>query len=158
MASDSKNSQVSLCRLREALRRAGVKLTLQRLEIFREVLQTSDHPDAETVYHRVRERVPTVSLDTVYRNLWLLHDLGLILALGSPRERVRFDGDLRPHHHFICTRCGAVHDFCSAELDRLQLPADVSVLGSVDKVQVEIRGLCNHCAGTASPPDPPGLS
>ncbi len=153
MVSDSRDTQVRLCRLKEALRRAGVKLTPQRLEIFREVLQTSDHPDAETVYHRVRERVPTVSLDTVYRNLWLLHDLGLILALGSPRERVRFDGDLRPHHHFICTRCGAIHDFCSAELDRLHLPAEVSGLGSPDQIRVEIRGLCTRCARTGVEPE-----
>ena len=153
MASDSRDTQVRLCRLKETLRRAGVKLTPQRLEIFREVVQTSDHPDAETVYHRVRERVPTVSLDTVYRNLWLLHDLGLILALGSPRERVRFDGDLRPHHHFICTRCGAVHDFCSSELDRLHLPAAVSTLGSPDRVQVEIHGLCTLCARTSVEPE-----
>lgn len=149
------DTQVRLCRLKEALRRAGVRLTPQRLEIFREVLQTNDHPDAETVYHRVRERVPTVSLDTVYRNLWLLHDLGLILALGSPRERVRFDGDVRPHHHFICTRCGAIYDFHSAELDRLHLPADVSVLGSVDQVQVEICGLCIRCARSRSEPERP---
>ncbi len=148
MKSDSRDTQLRLCRLEETLRRAGVKLTPQRLEIFREVLRASDHPDAETVYHRVRQRVPTVSLDTVYRNLWLLHDLGLILALGSPRERVRFDGDLRPHHHFICTSCGAVYDFYSAELDRLHLPADVSALGSPDRVQVEIRGLCTRCAQT----------
>ena len=63
-----------------------MKLTHQRMEIFREVARTADHPDAQTVYERVRKRVPAVSLDTVYRNLWLLSDLGLLSTLGPPRN------------------------------------------------------------------------
>ena len=59
---------------KEACRKAGVKLTHQRLEIFREMAQTVDHPDAESVYNSVRERVPTVSMDTVYRTLWMLNE------------------------------------------------------------------------------------
>ena len=69
----------------------GIKLTHQRLEIFREVAQADDHPDAEQVFQRVRDRMPTVSLDTVYRTLWLLNDLGLVVTLGASREPTRFD-------------------------------------------------------------------
>ncbi|MDA8177928.1 MAG: transcriptional repressor, partial [Deltaproteobacteria bacterium] len=78
-------------RFQAACRRAGVKLTHQRLEIFREIAGSTKHPDAETVYRGVRARVPTVSLDTVYRTLWLLDGLGLITTLGPRRESVRFD-------------------------------------------------------------------
>ena len=73
----------------------GIKLTHQRLEIFREVAQTGDHPDADLVFQRVRKRIPTVSLDTVYRTLWILSDLGLVVTLGSSRESTRFDAN--PH-------------------------------------------------------------
>lgn len=146
-------------RFRGTLRRAGVKLTRQRLEIFREVAGAGDHPDAETVYRGVRKRVPAVSLDTVYRTLWLLLDLGLIATLGHPRERVRFDGNAEPHHHFVCTRCGRAHDFHSEELSQLRIPDAVRALGRVEKTQVEIRGLCARClreeggaaAGTGRP-------
>ncbi len=98
-------------RFRATAREAGIKLTHQRLEVFRELASTEDHPDAETVFHGVRERVPTVSLDTVYRTLWLLEDLGLIVTLGPRRERARFDANLDSHHHFICENCGLVRDF-----------------------------------------------
>lgn len=131
----------------EALRAAGVKLTHQRIEIVREVLQCQEHPDAERVYSGVRERVPTVSLDTVYRTLWLLTDLGLITTLGLPRDRVRFDVNVHQHHHFICTGCGSTLDIESSELDSLPVPPAVSRLGQVQLTQVEFRGLCLDCAG-----------
>lgn len=131
---------------KEGLRRAGIKLTHQRLEIIHEVAKSNDHPDAETVYRGVRERMPTVSLDTVYRTLWLLFDLGLVATLGLPRERIRFDANIRSHHHFICLKCGRTQDFYSDEFDHLEIPESVNALGNVEKTQVEIRGICLHCS------------
>ena len=132
--------------LRDGLRRSGIKLTHQRLEIFLEVAKSVDHPDAETIYEGVRERVPTISLDTVYRTLWLLLDLGLITTLGSPRRTTRFDANVEPHHHFSCIRCGSTRDFHSEELDRLRVPEEVKALGSVTRVRAEVSGLCATCS------------
>jgi Fur family peroxide stress response transcriptional regulator len=137
--------QRRLVRFKDVCRRAGLKLTHQRMEIFREVARTADHPDAQTVYERVRERIPAMSLDTVYRNLWLLNDLGLIATMGPPRERARFDGNTAAHHHFVCTRCGMASDFYSQEFDDLRPPAEVESMGSVEAVHVELRGLCTRC-------------
>ena len=134
-----------LDRLRAGIARAGIKLTHQRLEIFREVAGSGEHPDAETIYRGVRERVPSVSLDTVYRTLWLLLDLGLITTLGA-RDRVRFDGNMKPHHHFVCSKCGLTRDFYSDEFDHLQIPEAVHSFGSVQKAQVEVKGVCNRCS------------
>ncbi|MBN2467659.1 MAG: transcriptional repressor [Deltaproteobacteria bacterium] len=133
-------------RFKEGLKRSGIKLTHQRLEIFREVAESGDHPDAETIYRGVRERIPTVSLDTVYRTLWLLLDLGLIATLGPSRERSRFDANMSPHHHFVCSRCGMTYDFCSPEFDQLNIPDSVMELGNVEKLQVEVRGICLQCS------------
>lgn len=130
----------------QGLKRSGIKLTKQRLEILREVAESHSHPDAETVHQRVRERVPTVSLDTVYRTLWLLSDLGLVTALAPPRDRVRFDANTRQHHHFICVSCGRIHDFSSDDLDRLTLPDSVRELGHILSAQMEVRGICTSCA------------
>jgi Fur family peroxide stress response transcriptional regulator len=138
-----------LARFREAARESGLKLTHQRLEIFREVASTEEHPDAETVFRGVRERIPTISLDTVYRTLWLLEDLGVISALGPRRERVRFDANPRSHHHFVCESCGLVRDIESKELDSLTAPSEINGLASVSRVCVEIRGLCESCAAEA---------
>ena len=127
---------------------AGVKLTHQRLEIFREVASSLEHPDADAVCRAVRRRVPTVSIDTVYRTLWMLNDLGLVTTLGPRRESVRFDANLDQHHHYVCVRCGLARDFESAELGALRVPASVQELGQVITTQVEVRGVCLRCART----------
>lgn len=122
-----------------------MKLTHQRTEIFHEVARTADHPDAQTIYERVRKRIPAISLDTVYRNLWLLNDFGLITTVGPPRERARFDGNTVPHHHFICSQCGMATDFYNPEFDELRPPAQVEAIGTVDATNVELRGICLRC-------------
>jgi Fur family peroxide stress response transcriptional regulator len=139
-------------RFEEVCRNSGVKLTHQRMEIFREVAQTGNHPDAEKVFQGVRERMPTMSLDTVYRTLWLLKDLGLITTLGSPRERTRFDANLTHHHHFLCVRCGLTRDFYNDEFDELMLPESVKAFGYVESTQVKVKGVCLKCNAKVKKP------
>jgi Fur family transcriptional regulator, peroxide stress response regulator len=131
---------------KERLRNSGVKLTHQRVEIFREVAISEEHPDAEKIYSRVRKRLPSISLDTVYRTLWSLLDLGLISTLGPPRKTVRFDANMNLHHHFVCTKCGMTRDFYSKKLDRLRIPESESILETVQRTQVEVKGICLKCS------------
>jgi Fur family peroxide stress response transcriptional regulator len=151
---DARELERRLERFKSACRKAGVKLTHQRLEIFREVAASADHPDAEAVFRGVQARMPTVSIDTVYRTLWLLNDLELITTLGPRRGSVRFDANLRTHHHYVCTGCGAARDFDSAELDVLPIPAAVREFGTVVVTHVEARGLCTACAAGRTDPSP----
>ena len=74
---------------KEGLRQSGMKRTSQRIEVFRELAKSGNHPHAEGICKGVRKRVPTISQDTVYRTLWTLLDLGLISTLGS-RDQVPF--------------------------------------------------------------------
>ncbi len=136
-------------RFQAACREAGVKVTHQRLEIFREVLTSHEHPDAEAVYRAVKRRLPTVSLDTVYRTLALLGELGFVATLGPKRESVRYDANLAHHHHFVCEKCGLARDFESPELDALALPPAVRELGNVTQMHLEVRGVCASCARKA---------
>ena len=140
-----------MAHFKEACRKSGAKLTHQRLEIFREVAQTGDHPDAEKVFQGVRERMPTVSLDTVYRTLWWLKELGLITTIGPLRERTRFDANLNHHHHFVCVQCGLTRDFDSDKLDKLTLPESVQSIGYAEMTQVEVKGVCVKCAAKEKP-------
>jgi Fur family peroxide stress response transcriptional regulator len=141
-------------RFKAAARGAGVKLTHQRLEIFRAVASSVEHPSAEAVYKAVRRSMPTVSLDTVYRTLWLLTDLGLLTTLGPRQGSVRFDANPEHHHHYLCVRCGQVLDFESTDLDALRIPDSVSRLGRVLSAHVEVRGVCADCARALA--DAPG--
>jgi Fur family peroxide stress response transcriptional regulator len=126
-------------------RQSGIRATHQRREVFREVAGTDEHPDAETIYKRVRERMPTVSLDTVYRTLSLLEEKGLLKRLELFSGRTRFDANTQPHHHFICTECGLVRDFTSEEMDALAWPNEVGSWGDVRSVNVQLRGICSGC-------------
>jgi Fur family transcriptional regulator, peroxide stress response regulator len=128
-----------------ALKLRGVKLTHQRMIIFQEVAESEEHPNAESVYQEVRKKLPIVSLDTVYRTLWMLQDLGLITNLGG-RGRVRFDGNMRPHHHFVCNECGLIRDFHSNAFDLLRIPKEIKNLGSGETVHIEVKGICIECS------------
>lgn len=149
MEVDRREVERRLLRFRHAAVRAGVKLTHQRLEIFREVASSLEHPAVDAVFRAVRARIPTVSLDTVYRTLWMLEELGLVTTLGPRRGTVRFDANLGPHHHFVCIRCGLTRDFESAAFDALRVPGGARKYGDVLGARVELRGICRACARKA---------
>ncbi len=134
-----------ISRFAETCGRAGMKVTHQRAEIFREVAGSDEHPDAETVYQRVRKRVTGISRDTVYRTLATLESEGLLRrteVLGGP---ARYDANTERHHHFVCARCGLVKDFCSEALDDLPIPKAVESFGRIEAAQVQVRGVCSSC-------------
>lgn len=131
-------------------RKAGLKVTPQRIEIYRVLAATDEHPDAETIFCRVRMRFPTISFNTVYQNLKTLQEKGLVARTDTPVARTRLDANVTPHHHFVCERCGAIRDvFCRA-YDRLPLPRNAEAIGLVRLVRVEVRGVCNACRTNAS--------
>ena len=127
------------------IRTAGVKMTPQRREIYRETARTGDHPSLETIYRNVRKKMPGVSLDTVYRTLSLFRELGLVSTLRPLPDRARFDANTAPHHHFVCIRCGLTRDFADPNLDSLKVPSAARALGYVESAHVEVRGLCAVC-------------
>jgi Fur family transcriptional regulator, peroxide stress response regulator len=91
-----------------ALRDRGFRLTAPRRAVLEVVRGIKTHPTAEQVHRLVIRRAPGVSLGTVYRNLRLLVDAGLLGELPGPRAR--FDANTRAHHHFRCVRCGRIAD------------------------------------------------
>jgi len=129
----------------EACNTAGARMTHQRMEVFREVAKSDEHPDAETIYNRVRRRIPAISLDTVYRTLATLETLGVVSRVYLLCDRARFDAMITPHHHFVCSQCGTLKDFMSSEADKLRIPPEVRSWGIVKSTHVEVRGLCSKC-------------
>ena len=91
-----------------ALRDRGLRLTGPRHAVLEVVRGIKTHPTAEEVHRLVIRRAPGVSLGTVYRNLRLLVEAGLLGELPGPRAR--FDANTRAHHHFTCLRCGRIAD------------------------------------------------
>lgn len=129
----------------EACRKAGLKLTHQRLEVYRELLQSTDHPTADRLHQRLRVKLPTISLDTVYRTLATLAERGLINKVETAESLARFEAPIEKHHHLICRRCGEIMDFVWARIDRLVLPDEILNWGKIDHKSVVVYGVCNRC-------------
>ena len=110
------------------------------------VRSTDAHPSAEWVYEHVKIQVPDISLATVYRNLSLFKEQGLITSLGTVKGVERFDGNTEPHVHFICTQCGSVLDLPEISVpEELNSAVARSSGGRVDNCQLSFTGICGKC-------------
>lgn len=138
-------SKQQLKHLRQVCDKAGIKLTHQRLEIFRELMTVGDHPSAELVHKRLQEKLPTIAIDTIYRTLATFDDLGLVKKLHILNERTLFDINVDMHHHFICTRCKKVEDIYWPDFDNTMLPEKVEGMGKIKSRHLEIHGVCHSC-------------
>ncbi len=126
-------------------RERGLRVTPQRTEVFRELISTDDHPDAETLRNRVQKRLPNISLDTVYRILYWLEQQNLVRRVHVASERLRFDGNAGSHHHFVCSTCGVIRDFTSSDIEEVELPEEVESWGRIDDRQLQVFGTCRSC-------------
>lgn len=117
-----------------------------RREAIMEIMRnTKRHPDAEWVYARVREQIPSVSLGTVYRNLRELSAAGVLTTVETDGGCMHFDADTSPHAHFVCRVCGQITD-----LPLHDDGAPWTAQGyTVDSVKTVVYGTCPHCASLA---------
>lgn len=135
--------------LQHLCRQRGLKLTPQRLEIYRQLASTTEHPSAETVYRRVRKNMPTISLDTVYRTLSSLEKIGAAVRVEASGDKARFDADMTPHNHLICTVCQKIADFSWPGFEALPVPDSVREWGEISAKNAVIRGVCQECREAA---------
>ncbi len=131
---------------RKVCRDHRIKVTPQRLEIYRVALHSKEHPSAEDIYHTVRAKLPTISLDTVYRTLSSLERWGLLFKVAVVDDKSRFDANMAPHHHLICTECNTVTDFWWPEFDELSLPEEVKHWGDLKIRASQMVGVCARCS------------
>lgn len=130
----------------KACRVAGLKITHQRLEIFRGLAGAHDHPSVETIYKRLVKKLPTVSLDTVYRTLNTLENQGMVTRVDTTESQARFEAEMAPHHHIICNKCGKITDFQSSDLDESAILEKVQDWGEVNRMNITLYGLCSNCS------------
>jgi len=145
MKADPTHIEERIRAFQEACRRAGAKATHQRTEIFRAVIATDTHPDAQNVYRQVPERIPASSLHTEYGHLKLLAEKGFLQIAGTSHDSLRFDGNMAHHHHFSCTRCGMIRDFVTDDPQGLKIPEEACAFGEVQSLHLEVKGICAAC-------------
>ena len=108
--------------------------------------QTTEHPSADWVYAKLKPQIPDLALGTVYRNLTLFKEQGLITSLGTVGGVERFDGNVAPHVHFICNNCHRVLDLSQIQVpEELNASASRASGGQVESCQLTFRGICGNC-------------
>ena len=124
---------------------SALKYSRQRESIKTFLTGRTDHPTAEVIYTALREDQPHISLGTVYRNLSLLTQLGEIRKISTGDGPEHYDGDMTPHHHFICRHCHRVMDLWSDDADQLVKVASRDFHGQIEACSVNFYGLCEDC-------------
>jgi Fur family peroxide stress response transcriptional regulator len=128
-------------------RENGLSVTHQRLAIFEALLETrTTHPSAETIYKRVRERYPTISFNTIYKNLETLEELGVVQKVNILHSGARYDMPEQPHHHFICRRCQKIVDIFDASFRELRKPSVKESTFTIEEWTIQWTGLCAECS------------
>jgi Fe2+ or Zn2+ uptake regulation protein len=137
--------------LSETLHARGMRVTPQRLVIHDAVRGLERHATAEQVHAAVVERVPGVSLPTVYATLDLLDELGLVRRVHAGGGAVLYDPHPDGHPHAVCRSCGAVEDL-DARVDADSVVAAARGVGfAADGAELVVTGLCAACAGGVAP-------
>ena len=119
--------------------------TKQREAILNVLRGATSHPTADWIYDEVRKVIPSISKGTVYRNLKILRETGLISELNLSGTVSRFEGRQDTHYHFRCERCGRVFDIDEPVDKEIDRRVAVRTGFKISYHQLEFRGLCKDC-------------
>ena len=123
----------------------NLKITPQRVAIYKELSMSKDHPSADVVFKKVRKTFPNISFDTVNRTVLTFSKIGIIDVVEGSGDPKRFDADINRHHHFHCLRCSSIIDIYNKYYDDIKIPRDVKMQLTVLKHKVCLEGFCGKC-------------
>nr|WP_251046500.1 MULTISPECIES: peroxide-responsive transcriptional repressor PerR [unclassified Oceanobacillus] len=139
---------VSEQRLRQAidtLKESGVRITPQRHAVLEFLLNAMVHPTADEIYKALEGKFPNMSVATVYNNLRVLKDIGLVRELTYGDSSSRFDCNTSDHYHIICNDCGKIVDFHYPLLNEVESLAEQVTGFDVSHHRLEVYGKCDEC-------------
>lgn len=122
-----------------------MKHSKQRDAILAELCSRHDHPTADEIYSALKEKMPALSLGTVYRNLAILSKEGDILKLNSENAD-RFDGNTMTHYHLLCKKCSRLYDLHLDAQEDLNRLAQENFNGAVEAHTIMFYGICEECS------------
>jgi Fur family peroxide stress response transcriptional regulator len=127
-------------------REVGLKVTPQRMAIYKALIESKEHPSADVLYRKVRKVFPNISLDTVNRTLLTLAEVGAAFIVEGSGDVKRFDGCLETHQHFKCVKCRRIVDFHYKPFDNIPVPKSISKKFTVLRKTVYFEGICDLCS------------
>ena len=132
----------------EKLKMTGVRMTPQRHAILSHLLDSCTHPTADEIYRSLEDRFPSMSVATVYNNLKVFIEAGLVRELTFGDVSSRFDADMSDHYHAQCERCGTIVDFDHPPLIQIEQTAAEQTSFYITGHRLEVYGICRSCVET----------
>lgn len=129
----------------DTLKESGVRITPQRHAILEYLINCMSHPTADEIYKALESKFPNMSVATVYNNLRVFRDVGLVKELTYGDQSSRFDFTTTDHYHAICENCGKIVDFQYPGLDEVEQFAEHVSGFNVSHHRLEVYGLCPDC-------------
>ncbi|MGP1910058.1 MULTISPECIES: peroxide-responsive transcriptional repressor PerR [unclassified Metabacillus] len=129
----------------DTLKQTGVRITPQRHAILEYLIQSMTHPTADDIYKSLESKFPNMSVATVYNNLRVFREVGLVKELTYGDASSRFDFVTTEHYHVICEKCGKIVDFHYPGLDEVEHLASHVTGFKVSHHRMEIYGVCGTC-------------
>lgn len=134
----------------EQLKMNGIRMTPQRHAILSYLMNSMTHPTADEIYKSLSPAFPSMSVATIYNNLRLFVDAGLVRELTYGDDSSRFDADMSDHYHAICRVCGNIVDFEHPPLISVEQLASRETGFTVEGHRMEVYGICAGCQSNNS--------
>lgn len=129
----------------DQLKSNGVRITPQRHAILAYLMESMSHPTADEIYRSLEPRFPNMSVATVYNNLKMLIEAGMVQELSYGDNSSRFDADVSNHYHIVCEKCGKIEDFMYPSLEDVERTAEEVTGFEIHGHRLELHGICRHC-------------
>ncbi|SFC84641.1 Fur family transcriptional regulator, peroxide stress response regulator [Bacillus sp. OV322] len=131
----------------DSLKDTGVRITPQRHAILEYLINSMSHPTADDIYKALEGKFPNMSVATVYNNLRVFREVGLVKELTFGDSSSRFDFVTTNHYHVVCQHCGKIVDFHYPGLNEVEQFASHVTGFQISNHRMEIYGECPDCTG-----------
>ncbi len=136
---------------RELCEGSGLAVTHQRQVVFEVLKGIHGHPSPEQVYARVKRRIPSISLATVYKTIHTFIESGIFHEVSLHHGTLRVETNPKPHHHLVCTHCKSIHDIGEEELGLMSRPGRLPGGFLVERYAIDVLGRCPDCQQEQAP-------
>jgi Fur family transcriptional regulator, peroxide stress response regulator len=137
--------QASPISFRQLCAEHGIAVTHQRQVLYEVMREMNGHPSPEEVYARVKRKIPSISLATVYKNIHLFVESGVFRKMSMHHGSVRVEMNDEAHHHLVCSKCKAIADIDEEALGTLMKRKKLADGFLVERYAVDVIGLCAKC-------------
>lgn len=141
----SRNLNLDVNAFRTVCAEHGITMTHQRQVLYEVMQGMTGHPSPEQIFVEVRQRIPAVSLATVYKNIHIFVETGILREVSLHHGSQRLEMNERQHHHLVCSRCKAITDIDAEGIALIPQRTDLGVGFQVERYSVDVIGLCAQC-------------